>query len=696
MYTATDLPVFTPMDDIKPIDPSEPLPDLIYVNKDLQPTDLTSLLESLPYHGPAWYHKVAIEFCLHTHKLTWGDLVYGITASGHIGGDEARAAVDALDAAWEGIEGIHEGDRPNKRAINNMVGVFGMAPGGTRWKSWMSFEDEGIRFNSVRSRENVHNAHSIQGLREHMAQQLLVDPSTYRPLYDLCLCTEHVRLAQCYQVLCAVYKKKLRTLPPFIAVNTDGLFFKKPREKKTAATIKAILENITFETLPALETYVRDSLGSPVEPQQKRLRTAALHPITCTFPSKTPVVRLVTPEMRQHLRGEHNLDKCSRKWVFCKEPRDWMDLSSEEALDHVAKGGSLFVRGIAGTGKSHLIREVLIPALKAQGKKVISLAKTHAAAAITEGDTVDHFSWKHVREGGTGVDVIWVDEISMLDIELLCDMNHVDFRDPPPQWILSGDFNQYLPFFNNFRGKNFFKSFEGSGLLHQLAGGARVTLTECRRSDTQLFGFYSSLIPGGARHHKSLQENVLEAQQIFHPTRARGFIQGTALAPTNLVLSHRKRVDLNARCNAADAQGREGVVQFRMEDFYDAKEREELDDHRSQPQDACFWPGLVVLSKLSNKKVKNSLLYEILGFEGDKVRLQRLAKKEEEPEVQLAKKAFFKNFRLSYALTYASVQGLTIKNLLALHDTNHPHFDARHLFVGTSRAVASDLLIVYN
>jgi hypothetical protein len=70
-----------------------------------------------------------------------------------------------------------------------------------------------------------------------------------------------------------------------------------------------------------------------------------------------------------------------------------------------------------------------------QGGRVISVA-------VAEGDTADHFAWKNVREGGTGVDVIWVDEVSMLDIDLLCDLSHVSFRDPPPQWILSGDFNQ--------------------------------------------------------------------------------------------------------------------------------------------------------------------------------------------------------------------------------------------------------------
>ena len=51
--------------------------------------------------------------------------------------------------------------------------------------------------------------------------------------------------------------------------------------------------------------------------------------------------------------------------------------------------------------------------------------------------------------------------------------------------------------------------------------------------------------------------------------------------------------------------------------------------------------------------------------------------------------------RLQCELTFASIQGATVETLVALHDTNHPHFDRRNLFVGSSRALANDKLIVY-
>ena len=68
------------------------------------------------------------------------------------------------------------------------------------------------------------------------------------------------------------------------------------------------------------------------------------------------------------------------------------------------------------------------------------------------------------------------------------------------KWLLSGDFHQFPPLFNNWKGSLIEEdAFEKSNLLHFMSDGNRVTLTECMRSDNNLFEFYSSLIPGGIR-----------------------------------------------------------------------------------------------------------------------------------------------------------------------------------------------------
>ena len=46
--------------------------------------------------------------------------------------------------------------------------------------------------------------------------------------------------------------------------------------------------------------------------------------------------------------------------------------------------------------------------------------------------------------------------------------------------------------------------------------------------------------------------------------------------------------------------------------------------------------------------------------------------------------------RLTFSLTYASIEGMTLFGRLRLHDGNHPRFDWRKLFVGLSKGTSSD------
>ncbi len=52
------------------------------------------------------------------------------------------------------------------------------------------------------------------------------------------------------------------------------------------------------------------------------------------------------------------------------------------------------------------------------------------------------------------------------------------------------------------------------------------------------------------------------------------------------------------------------------------------------------------------------------------------------------------SLRLSYAITYASSQGLTLNGLVRLEDTTSRNFGLRHLYVGASRCTSSEFLEV--
>ena len=89
-----------------------------------------------------------------------------------------------------------------------------------------------------------------------------------------------------------------------------------------------------------------------------------------------------------------------------------------------------------------------------------------------------------------------MDEISQVDIGSLCQLNELTYT--KVRFLLSGDFNQFPLLFDGFHGAPIEETaFERSALLRRMSQGNRLVLRQCRRSETVLFDFCSSLVPGG-------------------------------------------------------------------------------------------------------------------------------------------------------------------------------------------------------
>jgi hypothetical protein len=216
----------------------------------------------------------------------------------------------------------------------------------------------------------------------------------------------------------------------------------------------------------------------------------------------------------------------------------WKDLSVEEAEHRVLQGQSLLILGSPGTGKTDSCRG-LVELLRAQGKKVDICSKTHSASSRADGITADAWVRRHVVHGACSADALWIDEIGQLDIELVSALNRLTYMGI--QLILSGDFAQLPLISNSWRGNPVPEdALAQSRLLHTLAGGNRLRLLECKRSDTELFAFYTRLIAGGDLFGLPVATAVAQARERFR-------FQG--VCALNLVLSHRKRVELNRRAN---------------------------------------------------------------------------------------------------------------------------------------------------
>ena len=168
--------------------------------------------------------------------------------------------------------------------------------------------------------------------------------------------------------------------------------------------------------------------------------------------------------------------------------------------------------------------------------------------------------------------------------------------------------------------------------MHTLCSGNAVTLTECRRSDAELFSFYSSLILGGARFELPLVEAVKQAKAQF---------SYDAPARWNLVVSHHRRVRLNREHNEQEAPP--GAV--RLEVSGKAA-------RGNGAQTMLLWPGLQLIGSVSAEKkgIRNWCLYTVASVGDETVRLEGLEASFTYDQVKLW-------LRLSYAQTYASCYG---------------------------------------
>ena len=311
----------------------------------------------------------------------------------------------------------------------------------------------------------------------------------------------------------------------------------------------------------------------------------------------------------------------------------------------------------------------LVELLRGQGKVVDVISKTHSASSRAGGVTADHYVRRRIIHGACKADAIWIDEIGQLGLELLAALNRLTYINV--QLIMSGDFSQYAPIKDSWRGTLVPEdALATSRLLHTFAGGNRLRLVECKRSDRHLFDFYTRLIVGGDLHGQPVSNAVAIARQKF---------TYKGVCELNLVLSHRRRVALNKVCN----------LHFKPESgaiFIPCRLQKRI--ALNAPQPMWVWPGLTLVACLPVEKegLRNGCEYVVKAVDETTVAIEKGPTLSHDQAVQW--------LRLPFCQTYASIQGKETNMSLALHDTDNPNFTWRQLYVGLSRARSAALVRV--
>ena len=101
------------------------------------------------------------------------------------------------------------------------------------------------------------------------------------------------------------------------------------------------------------------------------------------------------------------------------------------------------------------------------------------------------------------------------------------------------------------------------------------------------------------------------------------------------------------------------------------------------PQSMWVWPGLQLIG--AGSRALKGLFYEVAEVTADTLKLTS--------GLSLTHEQALRSLRLTYALVYASVQGLTLRGVLRL-ETSSPNYTMKHLYVGISRGTAAELVEV--
>ena len=341
--------------------------------------------------------------------------------------------------------------------------------------------------------------------------------------------------------------------------------------------------------------------------------------------------------------------------------------------------GGAFIAGPPGTGKTFYMQE-LARQLRADCYEVLEMAYTHSAAHNLGGekaDTVMHFLHSHKR-GLPNAAKTWIQIDKLFQVPLKLIPRLVNFMWLGVRFIIGGDFNQQLPI-GEVWGHDAALRLEHSAVLHHMCNGLRLDFAECRRSDAEHFGVYTS-IP------KTITDMDVTVSFLMDQYPWDGEEIDVVIC-----IGHKLREALAQRLNKRQAerarvQGLEVVL---------VKPRTEpkLGTSMAPHPEMRVFKGLR-LTGSRRDSVKNYILngcsYVAVSVDEEKV-VARL--ESGTSEIALTHQQCIQDLRLACARTYAGIQGLTLRDQrLLLLQTRHPFMEWRKLYVACSRVTSGKLL----
>jgi DNA polymerase III delta prime subunit len=439
------------------------------------------------------------------------------------------------------------------------------------------------------------------------------------------------------------------------ATENDKLFFHvlAPHKTTNIETERPIYDQIVQQEameLHMLKTLVESKGGTVTD-----LNTDA---ITCTFKDDVFPFELIddknlnyywddnktTPKYKLEPVGKHVKDPKLVKYMRLEEysmtEKEWNTTPDVEGNDFeplvnkiIDSAQSWLITGPPGAGKTTLINKIK-QNLTDNDKHYKCLAPTNLAALLIDGTTIHKFSCKLKKLKKfieMKLDYIFVDEVSMLHSNFYKILMVIK-KLKQCKLIISGDFNQ-LDVINDVQ-KYDYKS---TCIIKELCDNNNLQLTKCRRSDDKLFNLIQfDNIPN------LTQDNFNEKE-----------------SDVNICWTNAKRKQINEKyMNAAWKKAKTKN--------YIKLEKLAYDDNS---QDVTLVSKTPVIAKVNNSKLDiiNNERYTVKKIDID---TRHLTIQNDRNEIVIHAENFQKLFRIGYAFTTHSSQGMSIDKPYTIHEFN--------------------------